>query len=108
MELRDGLTAPKRLRGNVRDHNQELLPSSDSGSAIFTQEILRLFTFAMVCLRQVIADGLDYPKFHDSRRSDVEPLFEVEGRTFVDPGQVGLWTKTGSVTSVDDFEVITP
>jgi hypothetical protein len=34
-----------------------------------------------------------------------EELFEVEDRTFSEPGNVGLWTKTDSVTHFDDFQV---
>lgn len=34
---------------------------------------------------------------------DGKPLFEVEDSTFVDAGNVGLWTKADSVTLFDDF-----
>jgi hypothetical protein len=32
-------------------------------------------------------------------------LFEVEDSTFDQPGKVGLWTKSGSVTYFDDFRI---
>lgn len=34
-----------------------------------------------------------------------QQLFEVEDRTFMNPGKTGLWTKADSVTYFDDFSV---
>lgn len=35
-----------------------------------------------------------------------QKLFEVEDKTFTEPGKVGLWTKADSVTHFDNFEII--
>jgi hypothetical protein len=34
-------------------------------------------------------------------------LYEVEDKTFSQPGQVGVWTKADSVTQFDDLTVLT-
>ena len=33
-----------------------------------------------------------------------EKMFDVDDKTFQDPGKVGLWTKSDSVISFDNFD----
>lgn len=37
---------------------------------------------------------------------DDKPVFEVQDRTFAEPGRVGVWTKADSVAYFDEFELL--
>ena len=51
---------------------------------------------------RVVAAGPRFEVFFNGSR-----LYEVEDRTFSQPGKVGVWTKADSVTQFDDLSVVT-
>ena len=51
---------------------------------------------------RVVAKGPVFEVYHNNVK-----LYEVEDRTFTQPGKVGVWTKADSVTQFDDLTVST-
>jgi hypothetical protein len=49
-----------------------------------------------------VANGPRFEVYFNGSR-----LYEVEDKTFSQPGKVGVWTKADSVTVFDDLTVVT-